>query len=53
MLLPIRIVGPSTPLSRVGQRLPMGRHELRQAVGPLPIFSHVGIIEDRDATNRC
>jgi hypothetical protein len=37
----------------VGQRLPMGRHQLRQAVGPLPIFSHVGIIEDRDATNRC
>jgi hypothetical protein len=39
--------------SRVGQRLPMGRHELRQAVGPLPIFSHVGIVENRDATNRC
>jgi hypothetical protein len=43
--------GLSSPGSRVGQRLPMRRHELGEAVWPLPLFSHVGIIENLNIAN--
>src|SRR6266404_2269248 len=40
-------------LSRRSERLSMRRDQLRQRIGPFPIFPHVIVIEDRHTPDAC